>query len=232
MGLKDDLEADVKRIYSEQWSRRDGRKVPEDVDLRSGNDAVDIDVTILYADLDESTKLVDNYKDWYAAENYKTFLQCATKIIRSEGGHIRSFDGDRVMGVFFGGTKNTDAVRCGLKIHWAVENIIMPKLKAQYQNTKYVMKHVVGIDTSKIMVAKAGIRNSNDIVWIGRAANHAAKLSAFSPDTPTWITDKVYDQMLDSAKYDGNGKNMWEERKWTPQNNRRIYRSNYWWKIS
>lgn len=232
MGLKADLEADVKKIYSEQWSRRDGRKVPEDVDLKSGNDAVDIEVTILYADLDESTKLVDNYNDWFAAENYKTFLQCATKIIRSEGGHIRSFDGDRVMGVFFGGTKNTDAVRCGLKIHWAIDNIVQPKLKAQYPNTKYVMKHVVGIDTSKIMVAKAGIRNSNDLVWIGRAANHAAKLSAFSPDKPTWITDKVYDQMLDSAKYDGDGKNMWDERKWTAQNNRRIYRSNYWWKLS
>jgi class 3 adenylate cyclase len=232
MGLKADLEADVKKIYSEQWSRRDGRKVPEDVDLKSGNDAVDIEVTILYADLDESTKLVDNYKDWFAAENYKTFLQCATKVIRSEGGHVRSFDGDRVMGVFFGASKNTSAVRCGFKIHWAVDKIVQPKLKDKYPNTKYVMKHVVGIDTSKIMVAKAGIRNSNDLVWVGRSANHAAKLSSLSSATPTWITDKVYDNMHDNVKYDGDRKNMWEERKWTAQNNRRIYRSNYTWSIS
>jgi class 3 adenylate cyclase len=228
MGLKADLEADVKKIYSEQWSRRDGRKVPEDVDLKSGNDAVDIDVTILYADLDESTKLVDKYKDWFAAKNYKTFLQCATKIIRAEGGHIRSFDGDRVMGVFFGTSKNTSAVSCGLKINWAVKNIIQPKLVTEYQNTKYVMKHVVGIDTSKIMVAKAGIRNSNDLVWVGRSANHAAKLSALSPSTPTWITDKIYDAMADSVKYDGDGKNIWQKRSWTTQNNRRIYCSTYW----
>lgn len=231
MGLKADLEADVKKIYTEQWSRRDGRKVPEDVDLKSGNDAVDIEATILYADLDASTKLVDNYDDWFAAENYKTFLQCATKIIRSEGGHIRSFDGDRVMGVFFGDTKNTDAVRCGLKINWAVKNIIQPKLKDQYPNTKYVMKHVVGVDTSKVMVVKAGIRNSNDLVWVGKAPNHAAKLSALSSDTPTWITDKVYDVMLDTAKY-SNGTNMWQQRKWEAQNNRRIYCSTYWWAIS
>ncbi|KAA8610938.1 adenylate/guanylate cyclase domain-containing protein [Salipiger aestuarii] len=232
MGLKADLEADVKKIYSDQWSRRDGRKVPEDVDLKSGNDAVDIEVTILYADLDESTKLVDNYKDWFAAKNYKTFLQCATKIIRSEGGHIRSFDGDRVMGVFFGNTKNTDAVRCGLKINWAVKNIIQPKLKKQYENTKYVMRHVVGIDTSKVMVAKAGIRNSNDLVWIGRSPNHAAKLSALSPDTPTWITDKVYDTMLDKTKIGSDGKNMWQKRQWTAQNNRIVYCSTYWWALA
>jgi class 3 adenylate cyclase len=232
MGLKADLEADVKKIYTDQqWTRRNGQKVPEDTDVKAGNDAVDLEATILYADLDESTKLVDNYMDWFAAENYKTFLQCATKIIRSEGGHIRSFDGDRVMGVFIGQTKNTNAVRSGLKINWAVKNIIQPKLKKQYPNTKYVMKHVVGIDSSKVMITKAGIRNSNDLVWIGKAANHAAKLSALSPNTPTWITDKVYDMMLDPAKY-SNGKNMWQEKKWTQQNDRRVYCSTYWWGLS
>jgi class 3 adenylate cyclase len=230
MGMKTDLEADVKKIYSEQWTRRDGRKVPEDVDVKSGNDAVDIEATILYSDLDASTKLVDNYDDWFAAENYKTFLQCSTKLIRAAGGHIRSFDGDRVMGVFFGGTKNTDAVRCGLKIHWAVKNIIQTKLKEQYPNTKYVMKHVVGIDSSKVMVVKGGIRNSNDLVWIGKAPNHAAKLAALSPDTPTWITDKVYDAMVDDVKY-SSGTNMWQQKKWEQQNNRRVYCSTYWWAL-
>ena len=231
MGLKSDLETEVKTIYQSVWTRRNGQKVPEDTDLKSGNDAVDLDATILYTDLDESTKLVDTYKDEFAAENYKTFLQCATKIIRSEGGHIRSFDGDRVMGVFIGESKNTSAVRCGLKIHYAVKHIIQPKMNEQYKNNSYVMKHVTGIDTSKVLVAKAGIRNSNDLVWIGRSANHAAKLCALSSDYPTWITDRIYDNMHESVKT-SNGKNMWEQRSWTPQGNRRIYRSNYWWQIS
>lgn len=231
MGLKADLEADVQKIYNYKWSRRNGRKVPEDSDLNAGSDAVDIEATILYTDLDESTKLVDNYKDWYAAENYKTFLQCATKIIRSEGGLIRSFDGDRVMGVFIGSSKNTSAVRCGLKINWAVKNIIQPKLVKRYPNTKYVMKHVTGIDSSKIMAVKAGIRNSNDIAWIGKAANHAAKLSAMPSSYSTWITNAVYDNMSKEAKFSGN-KNMWEERSWKAQNDRRIYRSSYTWKLS
>ena len=230
MGLKNDLGADVSKIYSEQWSFRDGRKVPEDIDLKAGNDAVNLDATILYADLDESTKLVDNYKAHFAAENYKTFLQCATKLIISEGGHVRSFDGDRVMGIFIGESKNTSAVRCGLKIHYAVRYIIQPRMNKQY-NSKYVMKHVTGIDTSKVLVAKAGIRNSNDLVWIGKAANHAAKLSAMSAAYPTWITDKVYDGMNHVVKM-SNGKKMWEEMKWTQQNSRRIYRSNFSWEIS
>lgn len=232
MALKSDLESEVSKIYSEKWDRRSGRKVPEDSDLRSGNDAVDLEATILYTDLDESTKLVDNYSDWFAAKNYKTFLQCATKIIRSENGEIRSFDGDRVMGVFIGDTKNTSAVRCALKIHWAVQFIIKPKLKTQYPKTTYEMRHVTGIDTSKIMVAKAGIRNSNDIVWIGQAANHAAKLSSMNADYATWITDKVYNKMKNEVKYSDDNTNMWEARNWTAQNNRRIYRSKFYWRIS
>jgi class 3 adenylate cyclase len=232
VGIKDDLESEVAQIYKNQWTRRDGRKVPEDTDVAAGNDAVDLDATILYADLDESTKLVDNYKDWFAAENYKTFLRVATRIIRSEGGFIRSFDGDRVMGVFIGEGKADCAARSGLKINWAVQYLIQPKLKSQYPTTEYVMKHTTGIDSSKVMVTKGGIRNSNDLVWVGRSANHAAKLCALSADYPTWITDKVYDALSDSVKYSADKRNMWEERKWTTQSDRRIYRSNFWWRLT
>ena len=231
MGLKSDLSAEVKKIYADKWERRDGRKVPQDKDLTAGNDAVDLDAAILYTDLSDSTKLVDNFKDWFAAENYKTFLRCATKVIRQEGGQIRSFDGDRVMGIFIGDMKCTRAVRAGLKITWAVEEIIMPALKQQRPNTKYVMKHVTGIDKSSIMAIKAGIRNSNDLAWIGRAANHAAKLTGLSDAYPTWITDKVYDVMTDDVKF-SKGVNMWSKRKWTALNNRRIYRSTYRWRIN
>ncbi|MER8608382.1 adenylate/guanylate cyclase domain-containing protein [Mesorhizobium sp. M1156] len=231
MGLKDDLDKEVADIYKEQWSRRDGQKIPEDTEIKLGNDGVDLEATILYADLADSTKLVDNYKDWYAGEQYKTFLRCATKLIKSEGGEVRSYDGDRVMGIFIGDSKNTNAVRCGLKINWAVKNIIEPAKKKQYPSTNYVMKHVCGIDNSKVLAARAGIRGSNDLVWIGKAANYAAKLSAMSETHATWITCRVYDNMNKDVKY-SNDKNMWEEMKWSAMNDLRIYRSTYWWSFT
>src|SRR4051812_36873707 len=60
------------------------------------NDAVEIDGTVLYADLAESTPLVKGYKDWFAAEVYKNYLYCAARIIRLRGGVITAYDGDRV----------------------------------------------------------------------------------------------------------------------------------------
>lgn len=231
MGLKADLESDVNSVYGVSWTRRNGQVVPSDTDIKLGNDGVDLTAAILYADLSDSTKMVDKYKDWFSADNYKTFLICASKIIKSEGGEIRSFDGDRVMGIFIGDSKCTAAVRCALKINWAVKKIIQPKINSTYKDCSYVMKHVVGVDISDVLAARAGIRGSNDLVWIGKAPNYAAKLTGLSDDTPTWITHRVYDLMNESVKL-SNGNNMWVEKIWTPMNKLKIYCSTYFWEIS
>lgn len=231
MGLKDDLTKDVKAIFAEEWESRDGQVVPSDDDLKLGNDAVKLDGTVLYADLADSTKLVDGYKPHFAAEVYKAFLRCAAKIIRTEGGSITAYDGDRVMAVFIGDSKNTSAARCALKINWAVKNIIRPALNVQYPKSSYVLKHVVGIDTSSLWVARVGIRGSNDLVWVGRAANYAARLCALPDDYPIWITKSVYDKLRDEAKV-SKGKDMWEERLWTPMGGISIYRSTWSWALT
>ena len=105
MSLGEDLADEVQKIFKEEWSTREGKKVPESADLALGNDAVKLDGTVLYADLDDSTNLVDYYKPAFAAEIYKAYLNCAAKIIRSEGGVITSYDGDRIMAVYIGGVK-------------------------------------------------------------------------------------------------------------------------------
>jgi class 3 adenylate cyclase len=229
MGLKSELETEVAGIFKSRWTERDGTTVPEDDDLQMGNDAVHIKATVLYADMRDSTRLVDGYKWWFAAEIYKTFLRSATRIIRAEGGVITAYDGDRVMAVFIGDTKNSTAARCALKINWAVKHIVQPALKKQYPKTDYVLKHVVGIDTSDISVARVGIRGSNDLVWISRAANYAAKLAALK-GYPTWITKSVYDMLLDASKYGGKDKqNMWVADTW---NGITVYRSTWEWSLS
>lgn len=230
MSLGDDLKAQVKKIFSEQWSTRDGQQVPDSDDLKLSNDAVKLDGTVLYADLSGSTKLVDGYEDYFAAEIYKAYLHCAAKIIASEGGTITAYDGDRIMAVYIGDSKNTSAAKSGLKINYAVKNIVNPALKAQYPNSTYVVKQAVGIDTSKLFVARTGIRGSNDLVWVGRAANYAAKLTELSNDYPTWITADVYNMLHESAKTT-DGKSMWEARCWTAMNNFSIYGSTWWWSV-
>ena len=230
MSLGDELKEKVDAIFSEKWSSRKGQKVPETDDLKLGNDAVTLDGTVVYADMAESTAMVNKYKHWFAAEIYKAYLLCAAKIVRAEGGTITAYDGDRIMGVFIGDSKNSSAARCGLKINYAVKKIVNPAIERHYPKSPYKVKHKVGIDTSDLFVARTGIRGSNDLVWVGRAANYAAKLCELSASYPTRITEDVYNRLSDESKY-SKGNDMWERVTWTDMNSMTIYRSTYWWGV-
>ena len=230
MGLGDNLNAEVLKILQERWAERQGRVVPESDDLKLGNDAVTLTGTVLYADLDDSTKLVDTKKPWFAAAVYKSFLACAARIIRSEGGVITSYDGDRIMAVFIGDLKNTDAALSALKIKYVAQEIINPAIRRVYPSANYSVRHVVGIDTSKLFVARTGIRGANDLVWVGRAANYAAKLSARTGPS-TQITAEVYDQLNKNSKFGAQGQNMWTRAVAREIGNKAIYTSDWWWRV-
>src|SRR5207245_1997382 len=232
--LKDDLLKEVSKIFRSRWTTRDGNVVPADDSLALDNDAVKLDATVLYADLADSTNLVDAYVPWFAAEIYKTFLHCAGKIVRSEGGEITAYDGDRIMAVYLGPSKNTSAVRSALKINYAVQQIVCTAARTQYPNTAYKVNHKIGIDTSTLFVAKTGVRGANDLVWVGRAANYAAKMCMLDESYRTYITPEVYNVLDPSVKdrQSQDGKPMWEPRLWTKFDNRLIYASNWWHEIS
>lgn len=233
MALDDDLKSEVAKIFREQWTTRKGQVVPEPTDLKLSNDAVEFEsATVLYADLSGSTSMVNSSSWTFAAEVYKTFLYCAAKIVRAEGGTITSYDGDRIMGIFVGEMPNTRAARCGLKINHAVTQIINPALKSQYKNSSFTVKQVVGIDTSSIRAARTGARGDNDIVWVGQAANYAAKLTELNLSETTWITKAVYDKLPDAVKLGGqNNLPMWKSYKWTQNGDLSIYGSTWRWPV-
>jgi class 3 adenylate cyclase len=229
MGLKDDLAEEVSAIFKGAWSQRDGTVVPDDVSLKLGNDSVKLSATVLYADMADSTTMVDSYKAPFCAEIYKTFLHCAAKVIKDESGVITAYDGDRIMAVFLGDSKNTSAVRAAMKLKWAVDEIINPTKTSTYKNNTFKTRHVVGIDTSELFVAKTGIRGANDLVWVGRAANYAAKLSSL-PASYIYITKEVHSVLAEQAKISGD-KSMWTPVRWNTFDDRIIYRSGYRWPI-
>lgn len=229
MGIRDDLSNEIAAAFKAQWQVETALQVPEPEQLRlNSNHAKNLEVaTVLYADMDGSTSMVDGRPWWFSAEVYRAYLRCAAAMIRLEGGAITSYDGDRVMAIFTGDTKNTSAVRCALKINYAVHEIIRPAIKAHPAEHKdFVFKHKVGVDSSQLHAARIGVRGDNDLVWIGRAANHAAKLNAVTRDEPIWIGAAVYDSIHESVKFH-QGNNMWNPFNWTEMGNLQIYATTY-----
>ena len=112
------------------------------------------------------------------------------------------------MAVYIGDSKNSDAARTTLKINYAVLEIINPAIKATYPDAGYSVRHSVGIDTCDLFIARTGIRGANDLVWVGHAANYAAKLSGRSGPASK-ITADVYSKPDESVKIGSNGQNVW-----------------------
>src|SRR5689334_6473949 len=112
MASANDLERDVDKILSQSWNNRDGQVVPLTDAVALADGAVKLTATMLYADLADSTELAMKYDRKIAAKVYKSFLTCASRLIKEGGGDIRSFDGDRVMGVFIGNRMNSSAAIC------------------------------------------------------------------------------------------------------------------------
>lgn len=217
MGLADEVTRAVTEVVCSDWDVRKGTVVPATADVKLKNGAVEVDAVYLYADLADSTGLARDFTKKTAAKVIRAYLDATCRIIRARGGEIRSFDGDRVMAIFMGSTKNTDAAKCALQINHAVTKIVRPKVEANLSSIKtqgFEVKHCVGIDSGTALIVRGGVRGSNDLVSIGRAPNVAAKLSDIrNGNYHTYITAAVFKDMLDSAKYggaSGEKKLMWE----------------------
>jgi class 3 adenylate cyclase len=232
MAVKEELQGAVAKILRERWTVRDGRVVPVPGDLGLGNDAVKLEATVLYADMADSTKLVDSETPQFAAEIYRCYLTCAARIVKANDGSITAYDGDRIMAVFIGDTKNTNAAKTALQINAAVIDIINPAISNQYPHNAYRLTHVIGIDSSPLFVARIGVRNDNDLVWVGRAANYAAKLSSINEGNTVFITNEVFSRLRKDAKYGGtNEVLMWKPRLWSQMNNMNIHSSAWKWAV-
>ena len=140
-----------------------------------------------------------------------------------------------VMGIFFKGAKNTAAGEAALKINYFFTEILSPAFRNFYKARTLSLSQSVGVDTSKVMAVRTGIRNNNDLVWIGRAPNVAAKLSSIrEPGFTSYLSEAVFNSMLDDSKFGGNPRGlMWERRTWEAGRKYGVgivYRSTWWWK--
>lgn len=234
MSFTDFIDGNVKAIIARRWLTREGRVVPEKeaVVLGGAGGASLIDATVLYADLAGSTELVEQLPWEVAAKVMKCFLVAASRLILHNSGAVRSFDGDRVMGIFIGSAKNTSAVRTALQINYAIRNVVVPRLEAAFPKLAsgpYRIGHACGVDSSKLSAVRAGLRENNDLIWVGRAANIAAKLSGIrKPPYNSFVTAATYGNLHESAKFTTAGQAMWIP--WDDATNPLVYASSFWWK--
>ncbi|MEU6201148.1 adenylate/guanylate cyclase domain-containing protein [Streptomyces sp. NPDC047061] len=237
VGLKSTIEEKLTELVGHEWQIRNGLTVPrtDDIVLRDG--AVQLDAVYLYTDMMGSTRLVSEFAPGTAAKVTRAFINTACRVIRNRDGHIRSFDGDRVMGIFVGADKEGRAVRTALEITYATDKLVWPALERRLPSLTrqgFKLRHVSGVAAGPVFMARTGIYDHNDLISIGSAANVAAKLSDIreDPQYRSYITRSLYDAMPEHCAVT-DGKVMWQAHH-VPVNGEQlaVCRSNWEWPVT
>ncbi|AEF43147.1 hypothetical protein AS9A_P20103 (plasmid) [Hoyosella subflava DQS3-9A1] len=241
--MLDDVNAQIaktiKPVMSVSKKQESSTSVPEATDLGFAEGKL-VSATYLYTDMLNSSGLAAIGDKEAAARVFRGFLNVSTKIMRFHEGHIRSFDGDRVMGIFTGENKEDRAVKAAMRIKWAVDQLVTPAVHSEFPSLKsagWTLKQCSGIATGETLLARAGFRGSDDMISIGPAPNLAAKLSDIRANAAAGYVTRIgkgtYGRLSQSHRL-SDGKEMW---KGTCQltmggKNYDYYRTSYSWKFS
>jgi class 3 adenylate cyclase len=211
----DDLKKLVGDYMSGAYKTSTPRDVPAIQEIQRGKYAATFDATALFLDVRQSSDMTNAFRLQTAAKMLKSYFYGAVKIIHHHGGQVVSFNGDGMLALFTGKTRTGPAVRSAMEIKWFLENILQPKFDAYFNNNAraagLTFDFGAGIDDSSIFAVKVGIRGTNDITWVGRGANTAAKLAnvAASPRR-ILITEEAYGR-LSKYKVSSDGRSMWSD---------------------
>lgn len=242
MSLQQELIDGVNDFFIGDYEITDGRKVPDISDIQFGKFGTEVELAMIFIDIRESTKILDRFRRQTGAKMYKSYLFGVIKIIRSNGGEVRSFNGDGVLAAFYGEYKCSEAAKAALQLNGFVSKILAPKLKKYFEDNgkfedTFSLEHGIGIDVGNVLVVRGGIRgeNNNNLVWVGNATNYAVKLSSQSKidKVPVHISKEVFNKLNNTSKVsdqNSGGKIMWEKTTWDRTDDY-IYRSAWTWSI-
>jgi len=234
--FKEDLIAARDAIVASDFEVRDGQVVPQTKDV-GYNQAVKLHASYLYADMVDSSGLVGISPKETVGKVFRLFLDLSVRIIRERGGHIRSFDGDRIMGIFIGDRRFDASVKSAMQIKWACDNIIQPEITRRYKSIReadWKIKPGSGIASGPAFIVRGGVRqSSSDLVSIGPPPNLAAKLSDKREDPyHLRIGEHTYKNLTDAGRM-SKAVNMWQGPYPMTLGGKsyKYYRSSYYWSL-
>lgn len=233
---KSDLDAKVDALFAEPFAETAVSDVPDisDKRLTHGGTGLSGEFTFLYTDMRGSSDLSDAHRRQTIAKIYKAFHHCMVETIKAKDGRVRSFDGDRVMGIFAGNRQTNNAVEAAKLMVGALMDVLCPRITARYKNNSFEIG--IGIARGEALATKAGVgydQNNRDLVWIGDAPNLGAKLSdeAAAP-VRILVCDTTFGRLADEKRWttrNGVKTDMWARQTITFKSSVRTVYGSHWY---
>ena len=176
--LADQLTKEVDKILGWAIDAKPTNTVPTPEDLTLGKTAKTFKTAVLYTDVRGSSHYGLVHQRRTVAKIFNAFLNEAVRIIRQNGGHVRSFNGDSVLAFFDpeAGSPCDDAVRSAMQLVYFQDEILQPAMQHRQWQDDFDIG--IGIAYGEILATKVGVigENQSDLIWPSTATNLAAKL--------------------------------------------------------
>ena len=161
-----------------------------------------IETCVLFVDIRNSVELTRKHNSETMGRIYTAFTKGVLNAAREYNGYVRNIIGDRVMVVFPVSNCFVNAVNCAITI-----NHISQLINEVFTSVDFHCG--IGIDYGEMRVIKVGIeRRGNEnaenkgLVWVGKPANLASRLTDFAGKT---VEDEFYNVTGDFYHYDPLG---------------------------
>ena len=184
--------------------------IPLDDDITDSNKVHKGNISVLFADMRNSTKFTDDNTAKTVVKVYRSYIKTITSAIRFFNGNVRDFMGDGVLAVFT--DKEIDgvsvssaeqAVLSGKMICTLIDYCLNPKLKEKFNR---IIGCGIGICTGTVLATKVGMRgnegkpdveNETGIIW----TNYASKYCGVANAGEIVIDKKTYSNITDNANW-------------------------------
>ena len=142
---------------------------------------------VLYVDIRGSANISASKKPHTLAKMYSSFVRSMIACAKYYGGHVRNIIGDRVMVVFDKDNCFKNSIDTAVLMNSVCQNILNKRIK------NFDFKCGIGVDYGKMLITKSGaIRQGSEkefyrsLVWLGKPANTASRLTDLAFKTETW----------------------------------------------
>jgi class 3 adenylate cyclase len=134
--------------------------------------------TVLYVDMRRSTQLSLQHRQKTVAKLYLAFVRAMTRCATHFGGEVRGIIGDRVMVLF----EPRNCFQSAIDTAKLMNSVCKYVINSQFQHND--IRFGIGIAYARMLATKTGIRRHGiaqqsyrSLVWLGRPANIASKLT-------------------------------------------------------
>jgi adenylate cyclase len=217
MTLLSEIEAKVDGYLVGQYKKKTPQNVPLPEEVPLGNEASVFEASTLFIDVRQSTDLTDAFRRQTAAKMMKAYFDGCVRIVNANDGAVRSFNGDGLLALFIGDSRSSNATKAAMQVDWFVTEVLGEKFEKYFANNMTALGKTLsfeigcGLDDGWIYAVRVGIKGTNDVAWVGKPTNTAAKLSDVGSGAANIIvTRAVYNRLKRTRKY-SNGTHMWSD---------------------